>query len=588
MFELIRGRAVAVCLVVGLASSASSQTITFSKTLGGAQYDEGASIEQTPDGGFVICGTVTPCATCETRIYLGKLSNEGNVVWEQTYQGTIYARGAYAHQAPNGGYIVVGNTYPDSPAGNERILVILTDSLGNVQWSKKFYGDYGYFVQPTSDNGFAVLGSIYGGPGINDRTLLYKLDMYGNEVWGQSYHFAIGSQGTSLRETGEHGFVLTGFTQFSAPARSLVMLIKTNPAGDTLWTRFYGRDSANQQAYGYDVILTPDGGILVSGTILNWDGSGCGKYLMRADSYGNSVWTRIYGNEPVSSAKRVQATIDGGYILVGSVVSPVSFISKMSLVKTNASGDTLWTKMFGGAQNDYGVGVVQTNDGGYALVGTTESFGAGSGDIYIIKTNRDGGFGEPLPIQLSSFAGTSAAAGSVTLSWATVSETNSYGFYVERREAGEQAYTAIPGSFIHGHGTTIAVQHYSFVDRSVTPGSWYYRLRQIDLDGSVHFNEPVQVEVHPAALPLSFGLEQNYPNPFNPSTTIRYALPAKSYVTLFVFNTLGQQVATLVDDTQEAGYHEVRFDGVNLASGVYFYRLQTGGFVQTRKMLLLE
>src|SRR5664279_413491 len=110
MFELIRDRAVAITLAAALASSASSQTLTFTRTLGGAQYDEGASIEQTPDGGYIVCGTVTPCSLCDTRVYLGKLSKEGTVVWEQTYQGTVYARGASAHRASNGGYIVVGNT----------------------------------------------------------------------------------------------------------------------------------------------------------------------------------------------------------------------------------------------------------------------------------------------------------------------------------------------------------------------------------------------------------------------------------------------------------------------------------------------
>jgi hypothetical protein len=588
MFKLIRGRAIAISLVAGLASSAFSQTVTFTRTLGGSQYDEGASIEQTPDGGYIVCGTVTPCSLCDTRVYLGKLSKEGTVVWEQTYQGTLYARGASAHRASNGGYIVVGNTYPETTQGNERILVFLTDSVGNIVWTKQLHGDYGYSVQSTSDNGFAILGSVYGGTGVNDQTLLYKLDRYGNEAWGQSYHFAIGSQGMSLRETGDHGFVVAGFTQFSTPARSLIMLIRTNPAGDTLWTRFYGRDSANQQAYGYDVISQSDGGFIVSGTMLSADGSGCGKYLMKADSHGSSVWTRVYGNEPVSDARGVQETLDGGYILGGSLVSPMNLISWMSLVKTNAAGDTLWTKTFGGGHNDYCVGVVQTSDSGYALVGTTESFGSGSGDIYVVKTDKDGALGDLLPIQLSAFSAAPTGGGTVKLAWATVSETHNYGFYVERREAGEQVFAALPGSFIHGHGTTTVPQSYSFVDMSAAKGSWYYRLRQVDLDGSVHFNEAVQVEVTQSDLPVSLSLGQNYPNPFNPTTTIRYALPARSFVTLSVYNTLGQQVTTLVNDTQEAGYHEVRFDGVNLASGVYFYRLQTGGFVQTRKMLLLE
>ena len=128
MFELIRGRAAAISLVAALASPASSQTITFTKTLGGAQYDEGASIEQTPDGGFIICGTVTPCGSCPTRLYLGRLSKEGNVVWEQTYPGTVFARGEYAHQAPSGGYIVVG----DQPEEFAAFIRSVTEALAKV------------------------------------------------------------------------------------------------------------------------------------------------------------------------------------------------------------------------------------------------------------------------------------------------------------------------------------------------------------------------------------------------------------------------------------------------------------------------
>jgi hypothetical protein len=99
---------------------------------------------------------------------------------------------------------------------------------------------------------------------------------------------------------------------------------------------------------------------------------------------------------------------------------------------------------------------------------------------------------------------------------------------------------------------------------------------------------PDAVRELPDLIPKSFSLEQNYPNPFNPTTTIRYGLPNRSHVTLIVYNTLGQQVAQLMNGEEEAGYHSVRFDGSNLASGVYFYRLQAGTYVETRKLLLLK
>ena len=114
-----------------------------------------------------------------------------------------------------------------------------------------------------------------------------------------------------------------------------------------------------------------------------------------------------------------------------------------------------------------------------------------------------------------------------------------------------------------------------------------YRLKQMDLDGTVHYTEAVSVEV-PGEIPVAYGLEQNYPNPFNPSTTIRYELPKASHVTLKIFNAIGQEVSTLVDEVQEAGHRSVQWNAGSVASGVYFYRLQAGNFVSMKKLLLLR
>lgn len=197
----------------------------------------------------------------------------------------------------------------------------------------------------------------------------------------------------------------------------------------------------------------------------------------------------------------------------------------------------------------------------------------------------------PLPIQLASFAGHEETAGGVLLRWTTVSEINNYGFFVHRRIQNQPAFSELPNSFIPGHGTTNGPQQYQYRDMSATAAQWFYRLKQVDLDGSVHMTDPIQVNilnVQARAAPHEFSLSQNYPNPWNPSTSIRYALPYTSFVTLTVYNTLGQLVAQLVNEQQQAGYHDVVFQGDGLAGGVYFYRLEAGSYTSVRKLIFLK
>jgi M6 family metalloprotease-like protein len=199
-----------------------------------------------------------------------------------------------------------------------------------------------------------------------------------------------------------------------------------------------------------------------------------------------------------------------------------------------------------------------------------------------------------LPIELASF--TVASLNShVTLNWSTASEVNNYGFEVQKDTARTQhTFTAISGSLIRGHGTSLEPQTYSFVDSASTPGVWEYRLRQIDLDGTEHFSEPVQIAVTATCVaenpdtPTAFALEQNYPNPFNPKTVVSCQLSAASRVRLVVYDMLGREVATLLDGMTGPGRYEVPFDATGLASGVYMYRLTAGERVESRKMLLMK
>jgi hypothetical protein len=197
----------------------------------------------------------------------------------------------------------------------------------------------------------------------------------------------------------------------------------------------------------------------------------------------------------------------------------------------------------------------------------------------------------PLPVQLVNFTVSSSKQNQVRLDWTTLTETNNYGFEVQKSVDGK-SYQSIPNSFIPGHGTTLQPHSYSYTDATAGSVQNFYRLKQIDLDGAVHFSEGQQVNaltsVSERPIPTEFALDQNYPNPFNPSTTINYALPLASHVTLKVYNTLGQEVAILVEEMQEAGYKSVTFGAPHLSSGVYFYRLEADSFVDTKKLILLR
>jgi hypothetical protein len=201
---------------------------------------------------------------------------------------------------------------------------------------------------------------------------------------------------------------------------------------------------------------------------------------------------------------------------------------------------------------------------------------------------------EPLPIQLASFtAGLVQENNVVVLKWSTASEVNNYGFEVQKSKDNQDNFKTIEGSFVEGNGTTTDPQSYTYTDIDVQPGTWYYRLKQIDLDNTVHYSEAITPSVTTGVaerpLPKEFGLDQNYPNPFNPSTVIEFALPRESRVTLEVYNLLGQRVQTLVDDVRPAGYHTVRFNATGLSSGIYFYRMRAGEDVSfLRKMLLMK
>ena len=185
-----------------------------------------------------------------------------------------------------------------------------------------------------------------------------------------------------------------------------------------------------------------------------------------------------------------------------------------------------------------------------------------------------------VPVELTSFAAASDK-NDVILTWNTATELNNQGFEIQRKITGEFERVG----FVEGRGTTTEAQNYLFRDKDLLSGNYTYRLKQTDFDGSFAYSDEVEIEI---SQPNVFYLGQNYPNPFNPSTNIKYSIPADGNVTLKMYDILGEEVSTLVNEYQQAGTFDVVFDGSNLSSGVYYYQLTSGELTSTKKMMLTK
>jgi hypothetical protein len=206
--------------------------------------------------------------------------------------------------------------------------------------------------------------------------------------------------------------------------------------------------------------------------------------------------------------------------------------------------------------------------------------GAAQSTIDLATIDWDSVTYRPLPVELASFTGL-YKKGTVELSWSTATEVCNYGFNIER-SINKKDWDSI--AFISGNGTSNSTKNYKFFDKPYSSGKQYYRLRQIDTKGTFVYSDTIEVGL---GVPNVFELNQNFPNPFNPNTNIKFSVSDNIHVDLYVYNILGEKIASLYNGNAEAGrVYSVCFNGANMPSGVYFYRLNTPYGTSTKKMIL--
>jgi hypothetical protein len=367
-------------------------------------------------------------------------------------------------------------------------LFAAAPTSAQIRFERTYGGDtldYGVSVQQTEDGGYIVAGYTYSFGAGDCDVYLVKVDSVGDTVWTRTYGGSGNDAAYCVRETRDGGCILTGYTSSFGAGSSDFYLVKTDSVGSTMWTRTYG---GSDLEYGYSVQETQDGGYILAGYTESYGAGWYDVYLVKTDSAGDSVWARTYGGSDEDAGECVQQTEDGGYIVSGYTWSSGAGESDLYLVKTDSVGGSIWARTYGGSEWDFGYAVQQTEDSGYIVVGSASSFGAGSYDVYLVRTDPNG----------------------------------RVGVLKERPRPGVQR----------------------------------------------------------------FDLAQNYPNPFRRLTTISYSLAGAARVALEVYDVTGRLTETLVDERQTAGLHQILWDARGQHSGIYFYRLTSGEFVTSRKLVL--
>jgi len=335
---------------------------------------------------------------------------------------------------------------------------------------------------------------------------------------------------------------------------------------------------------------------------------GLDNQVTKTTNGGNS-WITLPPPGVYSASDIFFSSVDTGYIFAGGELVGYNY---GTIKKTTDGGMTWITKLILSSyinsslmkgnfiNNDIGyvVGcnidfILMTNDGGnnwsMEALGTAECLNS----IFFTNENKGYAVGYPgkifqtfngvfLPVELTSFT-VLYSNPNINLNWSTATELNNHGFEIEKSI--DKTIWATIG-FKEGKGTTSEPQDYTYSDNilEISSSKLFYRLKQIDFNGSFEYSHVVEVEI----APTKFSLEQNYPNPFNPSTKISWQAPVSGWQTLKVYDVLGNEVATLVNEEKPAGNYEVEFDASNLSSGVYFYILKAGDFIQSKKMILMK
>ena len=453
-------------------------------------------------------------------------------------------------------------------------------------WTRVFGGDisqdWGFSFVATGDSGFVILGATQKDNSLEDLWI-FKIDKNGHLLWSKTYgnpqsYYEIGR---CIIKTKDDNFIVCGFC--TRDHNDFNWLLKFNSEGDTLWTRTCGISGLSAGAWSVKEV--ENNNLVVLGITTSFP-EDLGLSLNKVDSSGQTLWSKFYPNAASFVAlPTFIVTKDNNYVLLSNVNGP----SDVLLLKTDSEGDTIWTRTFGGAGWQYGYSIVEAPDGGYIITGSADPpVSQNYQDLWIFKVGPNGDliwsrtYGESAGseigygiIRVPPDGYLIAGSRGIFDSDIWIMRINSVGDTLWTKTVGgqntDESYAALKtfddGYLILGWSSSFGFSN-----------SWLIKLAQ----------EPSFVQGSQEIISTEYSIFQNYPNPFNPSTTIEYSVPHLTQVQVKVFDVLGNEIETLVNEEKPSGTYRVNWNAANLAGAIYFYQLRTGDFIQTKKMILLK
>jgi len=347
-----------------------------------------ADLVQAADGGYVMTG-YTEYEAGNWDLLLIKVDSMGDEQWNKTYGEADSDHAEAIVQTSDGGYAIAGDTHSYG-AGDSDFWLVRTDSFGNALWNKTYgglIGDVATDLVQTDDGGYALVGRTlsFGAGGWDFR--LVKTDPDGNIEWSGTYGGINDDLPWALVQTSDGGYVMSGDTNSTGAGDWDYWLVKTDALGNMEWNKTYGGTGSDVAWAG--LVQTADGGYAIGGDTHSYGAGLSDFWLVKTDANGNEQWNKTYGGVSWDPARGICCTSDGGYAMTGHTYNYGAGIYDLWIVKTDANGDMMWDRRYGGAERDSGEALIQSSDGGYAIAGDTDSFGLG-GAVWLVKTDATG------------------------------------------------------------------------------------------------------------------------------------------------------------------------------------------------------
>ncbi|PCJ82083.1 MAG: hypothetical protein COA57_13695 [Flavobacteriales bacterium] len=374
-----------LALLLGCWNFISAQ-ITFEKTYGSSSKDVGYDVSQTSEGGYIIAGASKGFGNGNYDAYVVKTDENGDTLWTAIFGAASNDKGYSIKETTDGGYIFSG--YSTNYGWD--LYLVKTDSIANLQWQKKlgYLGkDYGYSVLQTFDGGFVSTGYYEDATAIKTDLYLVRTNGNGDTLWTKTYGGNAMDAGVSLIQTNDSGFVIVGNTTSYGAGNADVYLVKTDKNGTEQWYQTYGGADYD---WGREIVQAPDGGFAIVGYTYSYGAGNYDIYLIKIDSAGTEQWSKTYGGSDYDQAHSIKLLDDGGFIIAGTTESFGASKSDVYLLRTDSSGKEIWSKLFGGPEYELTKSVKVTDDEGFAIIGQTDSYGSGLEDVYFIKTDANG------------------------------------------------------------------------------------------------------------------------------------------------------------------------------------------------------